>query len=136
MNSRLLVAYSDEPLLDVYQSFFWDRGFEVEVAANVAECLAMLPEFHPDVLVLQLELRGGSGDPILSHLRAASLQHSRVPVVLLTDNVHISDLGVFIDPPIYACLRMPTSLSTLLEAVRRARAERNGPERFLPGANR
>ena len=34
----------------------------------------MLLEFHPDVLVLQLELRGGSGDPILSHLRAAPLQ--------------------------------------------------------------
>ncbi len=53
MTSRLLVAHSDEAFLGICQSFFWDEGFEVEVAADAAECLAILPEFDPDVLMLQ-----------------------------------------------------------------------------------
>lgn len=123
MTSRLLVAHSDESLLSVYQSFFWDRDFEVEVAANVAECLATLPEFDPDVLILQQELRGGSGDLVISHLPDVHLS-CIPPVLLLMGNEYISDLDIFVVPPVYACLRVPASLNSLLQVVKSAKSQR------------
>ncbi|HTQ40409.1 MAG TPA: hypothetical protein VMJ32_15395 [Pirellulales bacterium] len=116
MNSRLLVAHSDEELLSIYQSFFWDKGFEVEVAANVEECLVTLPEFEPDLLLIEHELRGGGSDRVISFLR--DYEPKYVPsVVLLSNHRQLSDLEMFVNPPIYACLKMPVSHYKVLEAV-------------------
>lgn len=120
MKPRLLIAYSDDLLLDAYQSYFWGQGYEVEVAANVAECLATLPEFAPDILVLQRELRGVSADLILSRLRSGRLLDEIPQVLMLTDHGVNTDLADPIVPPVYTFLRAPATLSAMLEAVRGA----------------
>jgi DNA-binding response OmpR family regulator len=118
MNSRLLIAHSEESLLDTCQSLFCDQGYEVAVAANVTKCLALLPVFLPDVLVLQRELRGISAELILSRLRSGRLLRQQPHVLLLTNrDVSYKD-GDLIDPPVYAYLRTPVGPTTIVRAVR------------------
>jgi DNA-binding response OmpR family regulator len=117
MRSRLLVAHSDEAFLDLCQSFFWDDGFEVEVAADAAECLATLPEFNPDVLMLQLELRCGGSDRIVSQLRHDPFWRAPPVLLLLSaeNSIGMADLSVL---PVLDCLRLPAGLHSLRRAVR------------------
>jgi DNA-binding response OmpR family regulator len=117
MSTRLLVAHSDETFLALCQSFFWDQGFEVEVAADTSECLATLPEFNPDVLMLQHELGGGGSDRIISQLRHDPLWRP-LPVLFLLSaeqSINPADLSIL---PVYDCIRLPAGLNSLQRAVR------------------
>ena len=49
---RILIADNDEPRLGIVQSYLWDHGHEAEIAVDGLECIAILREFVPDVLVL------------------------------------------------------------------------------------
>ena len=117
MRSRLLVAHSDEAFLDICQSFFWDEGFEVDVVADASECLAILPEFDPDILMLQRELRCGGSDRIVSKLRHNPLWRAPAVLLLLSaeNSIGVGDLSML---PVFGCLRLPAGLNSLRSAVR------------------
>jgi hypothetical protein len=40
----------DESYLALLQSFLWDHGLEVEVAAGAPECRALMREFAPAIM--------------------------------------------------------------------------------------
>ncbi len=117
MRSRLLIAHSDEAFLDLCRSVFQEAGFEVDVVANASECLALLPEFAPDILMLQRELRCGGSDRIVSKLRHGPFW--RVPAVLLLLSAeHSIGMGDLSALPVVDCIRLPAGLNSLRRAVR------------------
>jgi CheY-like chemotaxis protein len=82
---RILIADNDDFLLDTLQSFLWDRGHEAEIAADALECVTVLHEFVPDVLVLADELPWGGADGVMACMQDDPTL-SRTAVVLLASN--------------------------------------------------
>lgn len=77
----LLLADSDEALLDVMRRGLALRGFEVETATGGVECLSKLRLGTAEVVVLNLELFWGGGDGVLAVMQNDPAL-ARIPVVL------------------------------------------------------
>jgi DNA-binding response OmpR family regulator len=82
---RILVADADVPLLEIQQSYLWRHGHDVKIASNGLRCVAILREFHPDVMVLNHELPWGGGDGVLKLMNEDPATRN-VPVILITDS--------------------------------------------------
>src|SRR5437879_2355889 len=83
---RILIADSDVALLISLQSDFKKAGHQAEIVRDGAECLAMLDDFIPDVVILAGDLPTEGCDPILTFMwNNPGLSH--VPVVVLTANL-------------------------------------------------
>jgi DNA-binding response OmpR family regulator len=121
--ATLLIADDDAELCQLYGRFPSDRGFEVATCTDGLGCLLQLHQRPPAVLVLDLALRWGGGDGILAWLR----EQSEVPlpsVVLVAGGASPTSLPEMVIPPVQVCLRMPLSLSALLESARAAATSR------------
>jgi DNA-binding response OmpR family regulator len=83
MNTQLLLCEPNEPSVEELRDYLIGRGFDVVVASNGLECLALLREVRPDVVVLNWELPWGGGDGVLSVLQE---EFRLLPIVLSTRN--------------------------------------------------
>lgn len=68
----LLFVDSDEDLNFLHKSLFELAGCCVEVASTLAEALAILKGYKPDVVFADLRLEDFSGMELAGHLRASS----------------------------------------------------------------
>jgi len=84
MNMQLLLCEPNESSRMELRDYLTGRGFDVEVASNGMECLALLRELRPDIVALNWELPWGGGDGVLSVLQE---EFRSLPVVLSTWNV-------------------------------------------------
>ena len=77
MSAHVLIANRDRFLLESYSRHLRERGAIVSTATTGLECVQLLRELVPDVLVLEPNLLWGGGDGVLaliaeeSHLRPA-----------------------------------------------------------------
>jgi DNA-binding response OmpR family regulator len=62
---RVLIADSDLKLLGRYELFLEGSGLEVVTANTALQCVELLRDCEPDVLVLEAELPWGQGDGVL-----------------------------------------------------------------------
>ena len=62
---RVLIADSDLKLLGRYELFLKGSGLEVATANTALQCVELLRDYEPDVLVLEAELPWGQGDGVL-----------------------------------------------------------------------
>ncbi|MCE9607900.1 MAG: response regulator [Planctomycetia bacterium] len=84
MNMQLLLCESNESSLGELRDYLTGRGFDVEVASNGLQCLLLLREMRPDIVVLNWELPWGGGDGVLSVLQE---EFRLLPVVISTRNL-------------------------------------------------
>ena len=54
---RLLVVDNEIDICNFVRAFFEMRGFEVSGALNGDEALALIPEFKPDIVILDIMMR-------------------------------------------------------------------------------
>jgi two-component system, OmpR family, response regulator VicR len=83
MSIRVLIADSDEYLLDTYREYLEQHGFEVVTATTGLECVERLRDCAPDVLVLEPSIPWGWGDGVLAMMHEES-DIPMVPVIVLT----------------------------------------------------
>lgn len=84
---RVLVADDESALSDLVSMALRYEGWATRIASNGAEVLAVMREFKPDVLVLDVMMPDLDGFEVLQRLRAAG---DEVPVLFLTarDSTH------------------------------------------------
>lgn len=111
---RMLIADADETYLEILQSYFWDRGCEVEIAADGLECMAILREFVPEVLVVERDLLWGGCEGVLA-LMQATAKLTDIPVVLVTNGDH--DIPPQTNRLIATRLAKPFRLHDLLKRI-------------------
>lgn len=111
---RILIADFDETYLEILQSYLWDHGYEAEFATSGMECVAVLKDFLPDVLLLERDLLWGGGDGVLDEMRKDP-RLSNIPVVLISNRR--PDFNDPINGNIAAWLKKPFQLSQLLDQV-------------------
>ena len=83
MSIRVLIADSDEYLLNSYREYLEQHGFEVATATTGLECVERLRDYEPDLLVLEPSIPWGGGDGVLAMMQEES-DIPVVPVIVLT----------------------------------------------------
>ncbi len=136
MAERVLVV-DDEPSLQLtLADALSDEGFEVSVAGTVAEAVARLDEFRPDLVLCDLRLPDGDG---LDVLREAHRTRPDLPFVILTAYGAVETAVAAIKAGADDFLTKPFEDAQLLAAVdrhlevvrlrRRVAALEDGPDR-------
>ncbi len=80
---RVLLADADWKLLSRYEFFLEESGLEVAIASTALQCVELLRDFEPDVLVLEAELPWGQGDGVLDVMQTEPDVPVR-PVIVLS----------------------------------------------------
>jgi DNA-binding NtrC family response regulator len=119
MKPRLLAADPDPILLQIYRAFFPTFGFEAATARDGLECVALLHEFAPDVLVLSLDLCWGGADGVLSIIREET-QIRPIPVVLVVGETSRATAVKYLFPPVVKLVDQGFRLGDLREIVETA----------------
>jgi two-component system, response regulator, stage 0 sporulation protein F len=78
---KLLFADDEESIRLLYKEEFEEQGYEVILAADGNEALAMFSLHAPDLLVIDIKMPGMDGIELLQRVREQSRQ---VPVILCT----------------------------------------------------
>lgn len=88
----LLIADDDEDILTLVQLRLSRSGFEVIVARDGEEALAIARDRHPDLAVLDWMMPKASGVDVVRALRA-DVDTNGIPVLLLTARASESDIA-------------------------------------------
>jgi DNA-binding response OmpR family regulator len=92
-------------------------GYAVRVAATGPEALRLVPEFRPDVVLLDLALPDISGDAVLQHLRQAD---PHLPVIMVTGNTDIDVARRMLALGAFDYVAKPFDLSRLIRMLEAA----------------
>lgn len=126
MKLRLLAADPDPCRRWIYRGYFPTVGFEVATAGDGLECLGLLREFIPDILILSLDLTWGGADGVLAIVRDMT-EMRPIPIVLTVDRISRSKAVKLLRPPVIKLLENPfklRDLQAIVEVSLHARADR------------
>jgi signal transduction histidine kinase/CheY-like chemotaxis protein/purine-cytosine permease-like protein len=87
---RILVVDNEEVDRALLVSVLQPLGFELRQAASGHECLALLPGFVPDAILMDLAMPGIDGWATIRAIRAQKL--SRAPIAIVSGNAFDRDL--------------------------------------------
>lgn len=128
MTQKILVVDDDHELTELLRSYLGNNGYAVCCAGDGAELLRLLPEFVPDVLVLDLMLPGEDGLSLCRRLRATDAQ---LPILMLTargdDMDRIIGLEMGADDYLPKPFNPRELLARLRSILRRAEAAGSAP---------
>lgn len=91
--SHILLVDADAPLRKLTKAAFEAAGYTAAAASSAAKAIALCEERQPDIIVLDLQLRGHSGVELLHELRSYQ-EWQHIPVILYT-NIPKNDLAGF-----------------------------------------
>jgi len=125
---RVLVVDDEESIVQLVTAYLRRAGFEVEAASDGPGALAMVRQFRPDVVVLDIMLPGLDGLEVLRRLR----QESPAYVIMLTAKAEETDkvVGLAVGADDYVTKPFsPRELTARIHAIlRRGRAGAQAPE--------
>jgi len=79
--NRLLIVDDEAEICEFLKSFFEDRDFQVAVAHDGTKAFEQVELFHPDVVLLDIQMPGMDG---LQTLKKIKEVHPRVKVIMVT----------------------------------------------------
>jgi CheY-like chemotaxis protein len=82
--AKILLVEDDTILVEMYQAKFELEGHEVHVATNGEECLQILKEFTPDLILLDILMPKLNGFHVLKEIKKQP-DLRQIPVILLTN---------------------------------------------------
>jgi len=119
---RVLLVDDDAEIVEAMRYALETHGFEVSVARDGNEGLALTETIQPDLLILDMMMPKRSGFLVLEQLRRSG--HDNVKVIMITANegnrhkAYAEMLGV------NDYLRKPFPMDRLIDSARRLTAER------------
>ena len=82
--AKILLVEDDTILVEMYQAKFELEGHEVSVATNGEECLAILKDFQPELILLDILMPKLNGFHVLKEIKKQP-DLRQIPVILLTN---------------------------------------------------
>jgi len=119
---RILLVDDDESIRQVVSIFLTDEGYDVVGAANGRVALDVLPEFQPEVILLDLRMPVMDGWEFVRTYRAQPGPHA--PIIAFVAALHAEEQRDQIGA--VTVLAKPFDLDELLGAVDQARQARLG----------
>ncbi|HEX4157250.1 MAG TPA: response regulator [Rhizomicrobium sp.] len=125
---RLALLCDDDPVIrEVLKPRFEARGFQVQLAKDGDELLALAGRIRPSIIVLDRTMPGLDGIEVLKMLKARSETH-RIPVVMLTSRFQPQEITEGLRSGAAAYLAKPFSpdqvLAKCLEVLGMTRPQR------------
>ena len=113
MRIRVLVAEPDDVLREIFERYLASRGFCVETARTLGECVEKAVAFKPDVIMSELDFSDGSDDQVFRLL----LQNAAgaAPIVVLTRRDRVTE--TISGWPVAEYLEKPVPMARLAEAL-------------------
>jgi CheY-like chemotaxis protein len=112
---RILIVDDDEPILLLMRSLLREFGFEPVEAGTGPQAVAAAQAQIPDLVLLDRNMPGMSGDEVLTELREIPSM-AAVPVIILSGEpippAEISRLGIA------AAILKPFDVMALIETIR------------------
>lgn len=115
--ARILVADDDAEMRDLYAAILAVEGYQVSVAADGAEALALLSTRRFQLLLTDRQMPVMGGERLVLALRAAGM---RIPVVMVSGSFAHHPLREPVAREVVLALPKPTPTSKILTAVSRA----------------
>lgn len=81
--AKVLLIEDEESLRNLYTRILSSRNYTVETAVDGEDALLKLPEFQPDIIVLDIVMPNYNGVDLLRVLKNDE-RHRKIPVVMLT----------------------------------------------------
>ena len=82
--AKILLVEDDAILVEMYQAKFELEGHDVRVATNGEECLTILKEFEPELILLDILMPKLNGFHVLKEIKKQPGLR-QIPVILLTN---------------------------------------------------
>lgn len=82
---KLLVVDDENDICDFVKAFFKDRGFHVFTALNGEEALSIAKKERPDLVLLDIKMKGMDGLAALKHIKELDRSTKIIMVTALED---------------------------------------------------
>ena len=82
---KLLVVDDETDICDFVKTFFKDRGFHVFTALNGDEALLIVKKERPDLVLLDIKMKGMDGIAALKHIKELDRSIKIIMVTALAD---------------------------------------------------
>jgi len=82
---KLLVVDDETDICDFVKTFFKDRGFHVFTALNGEDALAIAKKERPDLVLLDIKMKGMDGLAALKHIKDLDRSIKIIMVTALAD---------------------------------------------------
>ena len=82
---KLLIVDGEQDVCDFAKAFFAERNFQVFTALNADEALAVARNEKPEIVLLDVKLKGMDGVAILKHLKDINRELKVIMVTALED---------------------------------------------------
>lgn len=86
---KVLIADDDKQLCQLFNAVLRKLGWEVVLAFDAAQALVMAKNTKPDIIVLDINMPGGTGIGVLEKL-GMNMKTSMIPVLVLSGSVDIN----------------------------------------------
>ena len=82
--TKIAIIEDDQVINQMYRMKFEAAGFDVATASDGEAGVAIVKKFHPDLILLDLQMPNMNGVEALSLIRALP-SHKQAPVIVLTN---------------------------------------------------
>lgn len=82
--AKIMLVEDDAILVEMYEAKFELEGHEIVVATNGQECLNLLQDYQPDIILLDILMPKLNGFHVLKEIKKQPALRS-IPVILLTN---------------------------------------------------
>lgn len=121
-NKKILAVDDENDVLLIIKTALLSEGFEVKTAASGADALAIIEDFIPDLIVLDMMMPELSGFDVLEKIRENPSLKS-VPVIMLTGVSDKEKIREAIDSGVDYYIIKPFEFHDLISKVKLAIAD-------------
>lgn len=115
---RVLIVDDDVDTCDMLTYVLTHWGAETKSSASVAEALTRVTEWHPNILLTDINMPGEDGYELINQLRALSLEKgSNIPAIALTAMARPEDSEQVLSAGFHLHLAKPIDIEELLNAI-------------------
>ncbi|HSX85790.1 MAG TPA: response regulator, partial [Cellvibrio sp.] len=114
INYKMIVVDDEQDICETLADYFELQGFDVKMAANGRELKALLPDFSPHIVLLDLNMPGEDGFTLTRYLR----EHTNAGVIMVTAAAEQVDMIVGLEMGADDYVSKPFDLRALLARVR------------------
>lgn len=82
---KLLVVDDEHDICDFVKNFFSERGYVVQTATSGDEALSIVKENKPDLILLDIKMKGMDGIAALKHIKTLDKNIKVIMVTALED---------------------------------------------------
>lgn len=131
--ARILIVDDDPDLAWILEALLQSLGYTTAVAPDGQAGLHQVDDFHPDIVVSDVEMPLLSGPGLIRRLLVEDCGRERIPVILVSGVADLAGLAAACGTPYF--LEKPVTLDDLQATVGRALAERIAPRPIDLGGN-